>query len=224
VANVTAPAVVAIDGPAGAGKSTLARALAGLLEVTYLNTGAMYRAVAAEALRRDVDPDDAQGLSAIARSLRFSLEDGHPSSLLIDGNPPAPDLSSARIEGVVSRVARHPLVREVLRAEQRRLGGSGAVVEGRDIGTVVFPDADVKVFLRAEAGERAARRQAERGSMDPGLAEALDRRDARDARTNPLIPAQDAHVVDTTGKDADRVLREVLALVREAGVRAPSDL
>jgi cytidylate kinase len=223
VANVTAPAVVAIDGPAGAGKSTLARALADLVGLAYLNTGAMYRAVAAQALRRGVDPDDAEGLAAIARSLRFSLDDEYPPALTIEGRPPTPDLSSAEIEGVVSRVARHPGVREVLRAEQRRLGRAGAVVEGRDIGTVVFPDADVKVFLRAEPGERAARRQAERGSTDPALARAVDSRDARDARTNPLVPAADARVVDTTGKEAQQVLEEVLVLVREAGLPGPSE-
>jgi cytidylate kinase len=211
--------VVAIDGPAGAGKSTLARALAGALDLAYLNTGAMYRAVAAEALDRDIDPDDGEALARLARSLRFSLDRGRPRSLTINGQPPAPDLSSAEIEAVVSQVAGHPAVREVLRAEQRRLGRLGAVVEGRDIGTVVFPAARVKVFLLADAGERAARRQAERGRDDPALAEALDRRDARDARTNPLVPAPDAQVVDTTGRDAIAVLDQVLGLVRRAKLR-----
>jgi cytidylate kinase len=212
--------VVAIDGPAGAGKSTLARALAEILGLPYLNTGAMYRALAAEALDRRIDPDDAEGLAELARRLRFALDQGRPPSLTIDRRPPAPDLSSAGVEAVVSQVAGHPAVRDVLRAEQRRLGRAGAVVEGRDIGTVVFPDADLKVFLRAEAGERAARRQAERGTTDPALAEALDRRDVRDARTNPLVPAGDARVIDTTGKDARQVLEEVLDLVRAAGVRS----
>jgi CMP/dCMP kinase len=114
-------------------------------------------------------------------------------------------------------VAAHPSVRDVLRAEQRRLGSSGAVVEGRDIGTVVFPDAEVKVFLLASAKERAARRQAERGRDDPALAEALDRRDARDSKTNPLVPAPDAHTVDTTGRPVHEVLEEILALVGDEG-------
>jgi len=113
-------------------------------------------------------------------------------------------------------VARHPEVRSVLRAEQRRLGAGGSVMEGRDIGTVVFPDADVKLFLLAEPDERAARRQTERGSDDPSLADALERRDALDARTNPLVPASDARVVDTSGRGPEEVLEEVLALVREA--------
>jgi cytidylate kinase len=222
---VTAPTepVVAIDGPAGVGKSTLARALAEILGLAYLNTGAMYRSLAAEALDRRIDPEDAEGLAGLARRLRFALDQGRPRSLTIDGRPPAPDLSTAEVEAVVSHVAGHPAVRHVLRAEQRRLGRAGAVVEGRDIGTVVFPDADLKVFLRADAGERAARRQAERGTADPALAEALDRRDLRDARTNPLVPAKDASVVDTTEKDARQVLEEVLALVRAAGVRSAED-
>jgi cytidylate kinase len=210
--------VVAIDGPAGAGKSTLARALAERLGLAYVNTGAMYRALTAVALRRRVDPGDAEALRALAGALRFSFDRRNPPSLLIDGRPPEQDLSSADVEAAVSEVASHPTVRDILRAEQRRLGKLGAVVEGRDIGTVVFPDADAKVFLRADAGQRAARRQAERGSTDPRLAEALDRRDARDARTNPLIPAPDARVVDTTDRAPQDVLREVLAVVRSAGL------
>jgi cytidylate kinase len=211
--------VVAIDGPAGAGKSTLARSLAEALGLAYLNTGAMYRAVTAEAMRRGLHPEDAEALAAVARSLRFSLGAGRPPSLLINGRPPAPDLSRSEVEAVVSAVASHPPVRDVLRAEQRRLGEVGAVVEGRDIGTVVFADASMKVFLRAEAGERAARRQAERGTLDPELETALERRDARDARTNPLVPARDARVVDTSGKDPGEVLREVLRLAADAGLK-----
>jgi len=208
--------VVAIDGPAGAGKSTLARRLAEAMGLPYINTGLMYRAVAREALRRGVPPSDDKGLTALAEGLTSSLDRGHPPALLIDGRPPGDDLRTADVEAVVSQVSAHPSVRAVLRSEQRRLGRGGAVVEGRDIGTVVFPDATLKVFLRAEPGERAARRQAERGSEDPRLAEALAIRDELDARTNPPVPAPDAVVVETSGRDADRVLQHVLQLVRES--------
>ncbi|HEX2025027.1 MAG TPA: (d)CMP kinase [Actinomycetota bacterium] len=208
--------VIAIDGPAGAGKSTLARALAARLGVAYLNTGAMYRAVTAAALGRRIGLHDAQALAGLARSLRFSLDRGEPPSLAIDGLPEGADLASSQVEAVVSEVAAHRPVREVLRAEQRRLGERGAVVEGRDIGTVVFPDAAVKIFLLASPEERAARRQAERREDGPALRAALGRRDARDAETNPLVPAPDAHAVDTTGRPVGDVLEEIEALAREA--------
>lgn len=208
--------VIAIDGPAGAGKSTLAAGLAAELGLPYLNTGLMYRAVAREALRRRGDPGDGSVLAGIARELVFSMGDGPTPSLRIEGDAPGDDLRAAEVEAVVSQVSSHPEVREVLRAEQRRLGTGGAVVEGRDIGSVVFPDATLKVFLLADAGERAARRQAERRSTDRALAEALATRDASDARTNPLEPAPDAVVVDTTGRTADHVRDEVLALARSA--------
>ena len=208
--------VVAIDGPAGAGKSTLARGLARELGLPYLNTGAMYRSLAAEALRRGIAPTDAAALAELAERLRFSMDRGNPPSLVVDDRPPGDDLATPEVEAVVSSVARHPEVRAVLRAAQRRLGAPGAVVEGRDIGTVVFPDADLKVFMEAHPEERAARRQEERGSRDPAMAAALELRDALDARTNPLVPAPDARLVDTTGRDQEEVLREVLDWARAA--------
>lgn len=207
--------VVAIDGPAGAGKSTLARGLARALGLAYVNTGAMYRSLAAEALRRGAPPTDAAALAELAGDLRFSMDRGDPPGLLVDGRPPGDDLATPEVEAVVSAVAQHTEVRAVLRAAQRKLGAGGAVVEGRDIGTAVFPDADLKVFLQADPLERASRRQEERGRRDPAMAAALRRRDALDARTNPLVPAPDARPVDTTGREPEEVLEEVLAWARE---------
>ena len=208
--------VVAIDGPAGAGKSTLARGLAQELGVPYVNTGLMYRSVASVALREGVDPADEEALRGIAAALEFALDESSTPVLTINGKRPGVELTTAEVEAVVSAVARHAEVRAVLRAAQRALGAAGSVMEGRDIGTVVFPDADVKVFLRAEPDERISRREAERGDPDEALGEALERRDALDAKTNPLVPAPDAHLVDTTGLARDEVLRQVLELVEAA--------
>ena len=210
-------AVVAIDGPAGAGKSTLARRLAEELGLAYVNTGLMYRALARVALREGVDVADGVELADRAARLSFTLDRGSsPASLLIDGAAPGDELAASEVEAVVSTVSAHPEVRSVLRGEQRRVAGSAAVVEGRDIGTVVFPDADAKILLRADPAERAARRQAERGTADPHLATALARRDALDARVNPLIPAEDAIVIETTGRDPEEVFAEALRVVRDA--------
>lgn len=208
--------VIAIDGPAGSGKSTLARALADALDLPYVNTGSMYRAVTAQALEEGVSVDDAAGLARIARTLTFDLDrTSRPPSLTIDGRLADTELASAQVESTVSRVSRHPEVRAVLRDEQRRLGESGAVLEGRDIGSVVFPDATVKVFLEAEPGVRASRRADERESSPADrVAEELETRDRRDSRVTPLEPPADAVVVDTTSLSAAEVLELVLEVVR----------
>lgn len=213
------PAVIAIDGAAGAGKSTLARALAAELGLPYVNTGLMYRAVAFKAHLAGVEPDDGEALADIARATRFELDPNvRPPELTIDGEPPAAELSSPEVESSVSAVARHPQVRAVLRQEQRRLAAGGAVMEGRDIGTVVAPGADLKLFLEANPDERAGRRAFERDDDRSRTAEALETRDELDARTNPLVPARDAVVLDTTRTRPRDVLERALALARERGI------
>ena len=207
--------IVAIDGPAGSGKSTLARRLARTLDMPYLNTGLMYRALTLQALQRGVDPDDADGLVALAREITFDLDwRVRPPELTIDGSRARDQLQSADVESRVSRVARHPHVREVLRAEQRRLSERGGVVEGRDIGTVVAPHADVKLYLRAAKSERISRRISERPTPAEPVGDALSARDALDARTNPLRPADDAVAIDTTGMTSDQVYEKALATIR----------
>jgi len=224
--------VVAIDGPAGSGKSTLAEELARALGLPYVNTGLMYRAATVRALREGVDLEDGPALAQVARGIRFDLSwRFSPPAMLIEGEPPSPDLVVPEVEVTVSTLARHPEVRSVLRDEQRRLGSRGAVMEGRDIGSVVFPDAAVKIFLVAAPDERVARRIRERrgppesdgavpASSDgptptPDVAEALATRDALDEQVNPFVPAPDAVLLDTTGKDPNEVLREALAIARE---------
>lgn len=204
--------IIAIDGPAGSGKSTLARRLAEALGLPYLNTGAMYRALAARALVRAVAPEDAPGLLGILSAMRFSLEGAPIPSLRVDGVVPGEELLGPSVEAAVSTVARHPEVRGAMRDLQRGLGAPGAVVEGRDIGSVVFPDADLKLFLVADEEARAARRRRERGG-DEAVASALTDRDRRDARVNAPIPPDGALVIDTGALDAEATLAAALEAV-----------
>jgi cytidylate kinase len=211
--------VIAIDGAAGSGKSTLARALALELGLPYVNTGLMYRALALRAVREGIDPDDGPALEGLARSIRFHLDRTvDPPELAIDGRRPGEELTSPQVESTVSRVARHPEVRAVLRAEQRRLGEGGAVMEGRDIGTVVAPDAPLKLFLEAHPEERVERRAQERDAGPREVAEALGARDALDARTNPLEPAADAVTIDTTDLESSETFARALELARQRGL------
>jgi len=208
--------VIAIDGAAGSGKSTLARGLARALGVPYINTGLMYRGLTAAAIRRGVDQEDAGGLVSVLEDLRFSISGEQPPELKVEGYA-EDELKSGSVETGVSTVARHPVVRERMRVLQRGLGMAGAVMEGRDIATVVFPDASVKLFLEADPAARTQRRARERAGADPDeVAEALRRRDARDARTNPLEAAPDAIVIDTGALDAAAALAEALRIVDAA--------
>jgi CMP/dCMP kinase len=204
--------IVAIDGPAGAGKSTVARSLAERLGFRYLDTGAMYRALTWLALENGLDLDDAEALGALAREHPVSFEQGQ--HVLIDDRDVTNEIREPRIDQVVSSVARHPQVREVMRERQRELGHVGnVVIEGRDIGTVVAPDADVKVFLSADESERARRRIAERpGLAADALATDLRLRDERDAAQMRAAP--DAEQIDTTYLSIEDVVARIEELVR----------
>ena len=205
--------IVAIDGPAGAGKSTVARRLAARLGFHYLDTGAMYRALTWLALERGVDLDDAPTLAALAAAHPISFEDDR--RVLIDDVDVTTAVREPRIDRVVSSVARHPAVREVMRDRQRELGEVGdVVIEGRDIGTVVAPNAEVKVYLVADEEERARRRIAERpGLAADALVTDLRSRDERDAAQ--MRAADDAEQIDTTHLSIDEVVARIEQLVRE---------
>jgi cytidylate kinase len=204
--------IVAIDGPAGAGKSTVARALAARLGFRYLDTGAMYRALTWLALERGVGLDDGDALGALAESSSITFDADRVS---IDGEAVTEAIRQPEIDRLVSSVARHPGVREVMRDRQRELAEQGdAVIEGRDIGTVVCPNADVKVYLVADAAERARRRTADRPEIGAeALATDLRLRDRRDAAQ--MQPAPDAQTIDTTYLDMDEVVDSIERLVDE---------
>ncbi|MDH4111424.1 MAG: (d)CMP kinase [Actinomycetota bacterium] len=210
------PRVVAIDGAAGSGKSTLARSLAAALGLPYVNTGLMYRALAAAALREATPPDDDQALVRLARGLRFIVRVEPPGELEVEGYDSS-ELTSVEVESTVSVVASHDVVRAYMRREQRELGNRhGAVMEGRDIASVVFTDAPVKLYLQAPADLRAHRRAIERSSgQGSDVAAALGRRDERDARTTPHEPAPGAVVIDTSELDPQRTLAVAIEAVRE---------
>lgn len=207
------PRVVAIDGAAGSGKSTLARGLARRLGLPYVNTGIMYRALTLEAIRRGTALDDGDALAGLMSTLRFNLGHGEPPELEVEGSPPSLDLEGADVEAHVSQVAAHPQVRALMRAAQRALGLSGGVVEGRDIGGVVFPDAPVKLYLVAAPAERIERRAGERDAAVDHVAGALETRDERDARVNPFEAAPGAVVIDTTHLDIDATLEAALEVI-----------
>ena len=220
--------IVAIDGPSGAGKSTIAKAVAKELGFSCLDTGAMYRAVAWWALQDGKDLQDEQALGEIARirPIEFEAEPGNPIPhvVKIDGIDVSSAIRTAQVDRSVSAASAHPAVRRALVDQQRRIGHEGDyVVEGRDIGTVVFPDAEVKVFLTASAEERARRRVLQNenrgvGSVDfdEVLAD-IERRDKLDSSRDesPLVAADDAVLIDSTEFTREEVLAQICQLVRE---------
>lgn len=207
--------VIAIDGPAGSGKSTVARAVAERLGLEYLDTGAMYRAVAFAVLRAGGDPADADFAASVARTI--ALEVG-ADGVTVDGADATVEIRGPAVTRAVSAVAANPDVRAELVARQRDWAArrGGGVLEGRDIGTVVFPDAELKVFLTAEPDERALRRAREAVDLDyETVAADLTRRDRIDStrRADPLVAADDAVRIDTTGLTVSEVVAAVTELL-----------
>lgn len=212
--------VIAIDGPAGSGKSTIARRLAGKLGFDYFDTGAMYRALTWKALKKGIDPLDEDALSSLAEKSSIKLD---KSKIFIDGVDATRAIRTLEVTNNVSAVSSLTGVRRVMVEEQRALvekEKDGVVVEGRDIGTVVFPQANLKIYLTATPHERAVRRQKDFSKMGREISVAslerqIIRRDRLDStrRDSPLTKAADAHDIDTTGKTVNQVLNEILKLL-----------
>jgi cytidylate kinase len=210
--------VIAIDGPAGAGKSTVARGVAGELGFTYLDSGAMYRCVALAALQGKADLDDGEALGALAEGLAIDF-DGR--RVLLDGDDVSDEIRAPEVSAAASQVSVHPRVREAMVTRQRQLIAAGDyVAEGRDIGTVVSPDSPLKVFLTASDEERARRRAAETGEDVEAVLAAQRQRDARDTEREhgALRPAGDAVELDTSSLDVDEVVARVVSMAREKGL------
>jgi CMP/dCMP kinase len=210
--------VVAIDGPAGAGKSTIARAVAEALGFDYLDTGALYRAVALAALRRGVPPDDGLGVAELVADMDLVAHEGR---VLLDGEDVSARIRRADVTAVVSTIAAHEEVRAALIEYQGEVGASSSVVmEGRDIGVTVAPDAEVKIWLTASLEERARRRAQELGETQPhGIARTMAELSERDAAdegraASPLSKPADAVTVDSTGKRVEEVVAAVLRVVQ----------
>jgi cytidylate kinase len=221
------PRTIAIDGPAGAGKSTIGALVAERLGYLFLDTGAMYRAIALAAKRRGIDPDDAEHLATLTREVRVLIgpptkRDGRAYTVLLDGDDVTWAIREADIDRIVSQVARVPAVRETMVEQQRALAQRGRLVMvGRDIGTVVLPQADRKIYLTASAAERAKRREEElraRGQVRPRqeLLQEILRRDELDSQraVAPMKAADDAIVIQTDGLSVGEALEKVLAIIK----------
>lgn len=224
--------IIAIDGPVGSGKSSVARRVAELLGYTYLDTGAMYRAMALKALRSGVALGDVPQLEVLGDQTRIELatREGGGQRVLLDGSDVTSDIRTPAVAQATSKLAVIPEVRRIMVAEQRRAGHHGGVVmEGRDIGTVVFPDADLKIYLDASVEVRAQRRFSEHQARGEKITlqqmiEEVRERDERDMKriTSPLKPAPDSVLVDSTAMDQEEVARLITKLVREREQVAPS--
>lgn len=208
------PVVIAIDGPAGAGKSTVGRALADRLDLEYLDTGAMYRAMTFAALRRGVVEGDLDEVAAMAPTVEMSFEDG---LVIVDGVDATSEIRGREVTEAVSQISANPTVRQVLVERQRSwvVEHGGGVVEGRDIGTVVFPDADLKLYITASPRVRAERRVLELGGDVAEVEASIIKRDRVDSSRahSPLAEAADAVIVDTTGLSIDEVVARILEML-----------
>ena len=210
--------VIAIDGPAGAGKSTVARGLAGEIGFTYLDSGAMYRCVAFTCLDWGADPTSSGEATSTAESIEIGFEDGE---VLIDGVPVTDEIRTPEVTEAASQVSIHPGVRAAMVTEQQRLIETGPyVTEGRDIGTVVAPDSPLKIFLTASPEARAERRAAETGADVATVLAAQEERDRRDSEREhgALYAADDAITIDTTEMTSDQVIARIAELARERGL------
>lgn len=212
--------IVAIDGPAGAGKSTVARQLARSLNVPYLDTGAMYRGVTFAVLKHGISPDSTDAIGELARSIQLVIGE---TTLVVDGTDATEAIRGDDVTAAVSAVAANSQVREELRTRQREWvrEHDGGVVEGRDIGTVVFPDATLKVYLTASPRVRAQRRVAQNGGDVNAIAAAIAERDLKDSTRvdSPLREASDSIVIDTSDRSADEVVGQLIELVSKVEAR-----
>lgn len=207
--------IIAIDGPAGSGKSTVARALADRLGLEYLDTGAMYRSVTFAALRRGIDPSEAEQVARIVEDIVIEVR---PDGVTVDGVDASIEIRGPEVGRAVSAVAANPAVRAEMRRRQRAwvVVRGGGVLEGRDIGTVVFPDAELKVYLTADPEVRAQRRSQEVTDLDfHTVATDLARRDALDHEVTPLVGSDDAFVLDTTGMGVADIVDIIVSKVGE---------